>query len=95
MNVEISKVAVAVRGEQEYLEAMTFTDQNDKEILSFRGENVRGTWSELVLNKNEHIVGIQANMCEKYVRGIGFYVWKLGLGIPIVDKEEEKLDETL
>ena len=78
-----------MRGEQEYLEQMTFWDLNGNEILSFRGENVKGTTTTMELNKGEHIIGIKACMCEKYVRGIGFYVWKIGLGVPIREDEEE------
>ena len=37
------------------------------------------------VGKNEHIVGIKANMCDKYIRGIGFFVWKLGMGIPLFE----------
>ena len=29
-------------------------------------------------------------MCPKYVRGIGFYIWRLGMGVPI---EEDENDE--
>ena len=47
----------------------------------------------LELGKHEHINGIQANMCAKYVRGLGFFVWKLGLGVPLVYDEEEELKE--
>ena len=28
-------------------------------------------------------------MCEKYLRGIGFYIWKIGMGVPL-DMEEVK-----
>ena len=43
------------------------------------------------LGKDQHIIGISANMCPKYIRGIGFYVWKLGMGVPI--DEEVKVEE--
>ena len=31
----------------------------------------------------EHIIGVKANMCDKYIRGIGFFTWKLGMGVPL------------
>ena len=92
-DVEIKKVAINVRGEQEYLESLTFWDENGNELISIRGENVKGPLKVLELGKNEHINGIQANMCAKYVRGLGFFVWKFGLGVPLVDDEEEEVKE--
>ena len=41
-DVEIKKVAINVRGEQEYLESLTFWDENGNELISIRGENVKG-----------------------------------------------------
>ena len=88
-DIEIKKVAISVRGEQEYLESLTFWDENGNELVSIRGENVKGELKVLELGKYENINGIGANMCAKYVRGLGFYVWKLGLGVPLPEEEEE------
>ena len=81
-DVEIKKIEVAVRGDQEYLEALNFFDEKGVPVLAIRGENVKGTWSTLQLQKDQHIIGIKANMCTKYVRGIIFYIWRLGMGVP-------------
>ena len=35
------------------------------------------------LGPDMHIIGVKGNMCNKYIRGIGFFIWKLGMGVPI------------
>ena len=35
------------------------------------------------LRSDEHIIGVKANMCDKYIRGIGFFTWTLGMGVPL------------
>lgn len=57
-DTEIKKVAINVRGEQEYLESLTFWDENGNELISIRGENVKGPLKVLELGKHEHINGI-------------------------------------
>ena len=69
---------------------MAFWDQDGNELISFRGETIKGKTYTIELNKNEHINGIEANMCPKYVRGIGFFIWTLGLGVPIKEEGEEE-----
>ena len=64
------------------MDAMVFVDQYNCEIFKFHGDNVKGDWKSLELNDDEKIVGVKANMCEKYIRGIGFYVWQKGMGMP-------------
>ena len=87
---EIQKVAISVRGQQEYLEAITFWDKNGTELISIRGENVNGVTHTLKLGKYQHINGVQGNMCRKYVRGLGFYVWNRGMGSPKQELEKEQ-----
>jgi len=48
-DVEIKKIEVAVRGDQEYIEALNFFDAKGVPVLAIRGENVNGTWSTLQL----------------------------------------------
>ena len=88
-DVEIKKVSMHIRGEQEYLETLTFWDENGNKLISIRGENVKGPEKILEIGKNEHINGIQANMCPKYIRGLGFFVWKQFLGVPQPEEDEE------
>lgn len=52
VDVEIRKVTVSVRGEQEYLEAINFYDQNEELILGIRGQSVKGTWATMQLEKD-------------------------------------------
>ena len=63
--------------------------------MSFSGEAVSGKWQTLVLGKGEQIIKVKANMCDRYVRGIGFFLWKNGMGLPnytrdLHDDEEDK-----
>ena len=55
---EIQKVAISVRGQQEYLEAITFWDKNGTELISIRGDNVNGVTHTLNLGKYQHINGV-------------------------------------
>ena len=57
-DVEIKKVSMHIRGEQEYLETLTFWDENGNKLISIRGENVKGPEKFLEIGKNEHINGI-------------------------------------
>lgn len=41
-DVEIKKVMVSVRGDDEYLDAITFTGENDQTLLEIRGNTVKG-----------------------------------------------------
>ena len=82
-DVEIKKVMVSVRGDDEYLDAMTFYDQHGQVMLDIRGNTVKGVWKTMELGSVEHIIGVKANMCDKYIRGIGFFTWKLGMGVPL------------
>ena len=40
-----------------------------------------GDWETLELGPGEQVIGIKANMCERFCRGIGFFLWKPGMGI--------------
>lgn len=71
-----------MREQSEYMDAMVFIDQYDQEICKFAGETVRGNWVSLELEPEEHIIGIKANLCDRYLRGIGFFIWKPGFGLP-------------
>ena len=82
-DVDIKKVMVSVRGDDEYLDAIIFLDEKDQPILEIRGNTVKGVMKTMQLEKDMHIIGVKANMCEKYIRGIGFFVWKLGMGVPL------------
>ena len=57
-DAEIKKIAMNIRGEQEYLETLTFWDANGNELLSIKGENVKGPLKVLEIGKFEHINGI-------------------------------------
>ena len=62
-------------------------------MVGMRGENVKGKLYEMKLSDEETIIGIKATECDKYVRGLGFYVWKVGMGVPkdLTEQIEEKL----
>lgn len=64
------------------MEAMVLVDQNDKLICRFAGENVTGSWVTMELGPEEQVIGVKANSCDRYVRGIGFFLWKPGMGLP-------------
>ena len=76
----ISKVRVAVRGHEEFLEAMNFYDQKGDLIVEIRGESIKGEWKTLDLEADQHIIGVKANMCDKYIRGLFFFMGKQGMG---------------
>ena len=65
---------------------MIFYDAYEQEILAIKGTTVKGEWHTLELKNDEHIIGIKANMCPKYIRGIGFFIWKRGMGL--FDKQD-------
>jgi len=48
----IKMVKVAVRGKQEYLEAINFYDSQHNLILAIRGNTVAGEWETLKLNED-------------------------------------------
>ena len=79
---EIKKIYVCVRNNLDYMEAMVLVDQNDKVICRFAGDTVTGTWVTLELEPNEHVIAVKANMCDRFCRGIGFFLWKPGMGLP-------------
>ena len=79
---EVKKIYICVRENQDYMEAMVLVDQNDQLICRFMGEVVTGSWVTLELGPREHVIGIKANMCDRYVRGIGFFLWRAGMGLP-------------
>lgn len=72
---QISKVAICVRENMDYMEAMVVIDQNDEPICSFSGEAVTGKWQTFTLEKGENIIGVKATQCDRYVRGLGFFLW--------------------
>ena len=41
----------------------------------------------MILSEDEFIIGVKGNMCAKYLRGIGFYIWKVGMGVNIEGEE--------
>lgn len=79
---EIKKIFMSVRKNLDYLEAMVLVDQNEKLICRFLGEVLRGDWVTLELGQGEQVIGVKANMCDRYVRGLGFFLWKPGMGLP-------------
>ena len=81
-NVSINKVSFTVRGDMEFIDSLTFYDQKGGILVGIKGENVKGKLYTLDLSNEETIIGIKATMCEKYIRGLGFYVWKVGMGVP-------------
>ena len=80
-DTQIKMVKVAVRGKQEYLEAMNFYDAQHNLILSIKGKTVVGQMETLKLAADQHLVGIKGNMCDNYIRGIVFFVWSNGMGV--------------
>ena len=79
-----------MRGDNEYLDSMQFFNQANELMVEIKGETVKGKWSTMELRDDQHIIGVKGNMCEKYVRGIGFFVWSIGMGVPLEDEEEKK-----
>ena len=82
---EIKKIYICVRNNYDYMEAMVVVDQNDQLIARFAGDTVTGHWVSIELNQKEQVIGIKANMCDRYIRGIGFFLWKPGMGLPSYD----------
>ena len=56
-----------------------------KKVVDIKGETVKGEMYNMTLNDTQRIVGVEAHMCDKYIRGLGFYIWKIGMGIPPVE----------
>ena len=65
----------------DYLEAMVLVDQNEQLICKFAGDAVTGDWETLMLGPGEQVIAVKANMCERFCRGIGFFLWKPGMGL--------------
>ena len=88
----IQKVAFTVRGDMDFIDSVTFYDTKGEILVGMRGENVKGKLYTMTLSNEETIIGIKATECDKYL-GLGFYVWKVGMGVPrsLTDKVEEKL----
>ena len=86
---EVKKIYIAVRDNLDYMEAMVLVDQHDSLICRFAGEAVTGSWVTLELAHEEHVIGVKANMCDRYVRGIGFFLWKPGMGLPNFVRADE------
>lgn len=64
---------------------MVLVDQDDELIVRFSGDTVTGSWISLELKRGESLIGIKANMCNRFVRGVGFFLWKPGMGLPNYD----------
>ena len=79
---EIAKIQISVRKDNNYMDSLIFRDRHDYVICKIQGDKQIGEWKTLVLGANESIAGVKATMCEKYVRGIGFFVWSQGMGLP-------------
>ena len=84
-----------MRDNLDYMEAMVLVDQNDQLITRFSGESITGSWVSLELKEGEHIIGLKANMCDRFVRGIGFFLWRPCMGLPnyvreVVDENKDR-----
>ena len=77
----IKKIYICVRRNMDYLEAMVLVDQNEQLICKFAGDAVTGDWETLMLGPGEQVIAVKANMCERFCRGIGFFLWKPGMGL--------------
>lgn len=62
-------------------------------IVRFSGDTVTGNWASLELKRGEHLIGIKANMCNRFVRGLGFFLWKPGMGLPNYDNGKGEVVE--
>ena len=80
-DVEIKIFMISVRGNDKYLDGMNFIGENGQILFEIRGKSVKEVWKTIQLDKDMHIIGVKANVCDKYIRGIGFFVWKLGMGV--------------
>ena len=82
-----------MRGDMDFIDSVTFYDTKGEILVGMRGENVKGKLYTMTLSEDETIIGIKATECDKYLRGLGFYVWKIGMGVPrnLTEAVEEKL----
>ena len=72
---------------------MVLVDQYEQMICRFSGEQVTGSWMTLELKEGEQVIGVKANLCDRYVRGIGFFLWKPGMGLPHYQRDPEEAKE--
>ena len=72
------------------MESMVLVDQFDQVICKLEGEATTGSWQTLELGERQHVIGLKANMCDRFIRGIGFFLWKPGMGLPnyVRDRDE-------
>jgi hypothetical protein len=42
--------------------------------------------SILQLVEDENVIGVYCTQCEKMVRGIGFYIYRPGIGFPKIEE---------
>ena len=79
---DIGKIIVGVRNGLDYIDYLAFMNKKGEMLVEFEGENQTGPKSFIELEEEEYIIGVHCTQCEKYVRGIGFYVFRPGIGIP-------------
>lgn len=78
---------VGVRDSGALIDFLAFFDRQGKLYVRIEGDRKLGAESIFELNPEEKIIGIHCTYCERFIRGIGFFVYRPGIGIPKFDGE--------
>jgi len=63
------------------IEYLAFFDRQGVLLCKIEGDRKIGNEQIVELNEDEKIIGIHCTYCERFIRGIGFYVYRPGIGI--------------
>ena len=77
----IGQVVVGVR-ESKLIDFLAFFDRHGQLLCKIEGDRKLGDEQIVELNEDEKIIGIHCTYCERFIRGIGFFVYRPGIGIP-------------
>ena len=78
---EIGTIIIGVR-DKAMIDYLAFYDLNGKELCKISDKQPTGKQYKLDLDEDEHIIGVNCTQCDRFVRGIGFYIYRPGIGIP-------------
>ena len=63
---------------------MAFFDKEGNLLFEIKAERTIGRKRVLDLDTEETIIGVHCTQCAKFVRGIGFFVYRPGIGLGLL-----------
>jgi hypothetical protein len=82
---EIKKVVVGVREAVSQVDYLCFYGRDGSVLCKIEGAKRSGREYTVQLKPDEIIIGIHCTQDDKYLRGIGFYVYRPGIGLPTLN----------